>query len=116
VLWRHIPTRAKAFLDDVGIRRPKERYDDEEVAPRVRRFVWEHSEIFRGIMGDIWRSGLTISGTKSAIGMEGINIVGVVCNAEGRQPEKRKIQKIVDWPTPRSIRECRAFIGFCVYY
>src|SRR6202140_5811291 len=28
VLWRHIPTNAKAFLDDVGIRGPKSRYND----------------------------------------------------------------------------------------
>ena len=116
VLWRHIPDKCKPFLDDIGIKGPKDRYGDEEIFPEIRRFVWEHAQIFAGIMEDIWRSGLTISGAKSAIGMAGISIVGMVCDSEGRHPEQRKMQKILDWPTPRSVKDARGFIGICVYY
>lgn len=29
---------------------------------------------------------------------------------------KKKVQKIIDWPTPKSIKDARAFIGIVVYY
>ena len=67
-------------------------------------------------MRDAWVAGLTISGTKCAIGVPGITIVGMVCDYDGRHPEQKKVRKIVDWPTPRSIRDARGFIGIVVYY
>jgi len=82
----------------------------------VRQFVYDHAQIFRQFMHDVWIAGLTISGTKSAIGMSGIDIVGMVCDFDGRRPEEKKVSKIIRWPTPRSIRDTRAFIGIVVYY
>ena len=61
-------------------------------------------------------AGLTISGTKSAIGMKGIEIVGFLCDEEGRRPDPRKVAKILGWPTPRDTREARGFVGIVVYY
>jgi hypothetical protein len=60
--------------------------------------------------------GWTIAGAKASLAMPGINIVGMVCDYKGRHPEARKVQKILDWPTPRSTKDARGFIGFCVYY
>ena len=80
VLYRHIPHHAKPFLDDVGIRGPKTRYADAFLVSGVRRFVWEYAQIFRAVMRDIWVSGLTVAGTKLALGMSRINIVGLVCD------------------------------------
>ena len=67
-------------------------------------------------MHDAWVAGLTISGLKSAIGMPGIEIVGMVCDYNGRHPEARKVQKILDWPIPRTLRQARGFVGIAVYY
>src|SRR5205814_10394427 len=79
-------------------------------------FVWEHAQIFRQFMQDVWTSGMTISGRKSAIAMPGITIVGMVCDFNGRHPEQKKVQKIINWPTPQSVKEARGFIGLVVYY
>jgi len=59
---------------------------------------------------------MTISDLKSAIGMPGIKIVGFLCNEDGRRPQPKKVQRILNWPIPRSLREARAFIGVVVYY
>jgi hypothetical protein len=114
VLWRWLEY-AKPFLDDVAIRGPKEK-DEMEVLPGIRKYVWEHVEILDGVLGDIWRSGMTISGKKTAFAMPGIAIVGMICDYDGRHPDQRKVQKILDWPTPRSTKDARGFIGICVYY
>ena len=116
VHWKQIPDNARPFLDDVGLRGPKSRYDDVEISPGVRKFVWEHAQIFRQFMHDVWVSGMTISGTKTVIGMPGIKIVGMVCDSNGRHPEQKKIQKILNWPTPRTTKEARGFVGIVVYY
>jgi hypothetical protein len=116
VHWRQIPHHGRPFIDDFGLKGPKDRYNEEEVSPGVRRFVWEHAQIFREFMGDALRAGLTISGAKSAIGMSGINIVGMVCDYDGRHPDQKKVRKILSWPTPRSTKEARGFIGLAVYY
>ena len=108
VHWRQIPHFVWPFIDDCGIKGPKDRYGDEIIVVEVstgevgvRRFIFEHAEIFRTFMRDCWMAGLTISGTKSAIGMKGIEIVGFLCNEEGRKPDPRKVVKILDWPTAR---------------
>jgi hypothetical protein len=116
VHYRQIPHQVRPFLDDNAIKGPKSRYNDEESSPGIRRFVLEHTQIFRQFMRDAWIAGLTISGTKGAIGVPGITIVGMVCDYDGRHPEQKKVQKIVDWPTPKSIKEARGFIGIVVYY
>ena len=116
VHYRQIPHEVRPFLDDCGIKGPKDRYDDVEIAPDIRKFVFEHAQIFRRFMYDTWIAGLTISGTKCAIGMPGIAIVGMICDYDGRHPDQKKVAKILDWPVPRSTKEARAFIGVIVYY
>src|SRR5947207_14037857 len=116
VHYKQIPHEVRPFLDDCGIKGPKNRYDDVEISPGVRRFVYEHAQIFERFMSDVWTAGLTISGVKSTIGVPGITIVGLVCDYDGRHPEQKKVQKIIDWPVPESTRDARAFIGLVVYY
>src|SRR5437773_1016589 len=65
VHWKQIPKHARPFLDDVGLHSPKSRYNDIEISPGVRKFVWEHAQIFRQFMRDVWSSGMTISGRKT---------------------------------------------------
>ena len=116
VLWELVPEYARPFIDDIALKGPKSRYNDEEVSPGVRRFVAEHADLFRMLLRALWLSGLTVSGYKLAIGMPGIDVVGVICDYDGRRPEQKKVQKILDWPIPSSVTEARAFIGLCVYY
>jgi hypothetical protein len=83
VHYRQIPRFVRPFLNDCGIKGPSSRYGDEEIKPGIRRFVFEHSLIFRTFMHDCWVAGLTISGLKSAIGMAGVEIIGFLCDGHG---------------------------------
>ena len=69
VHWKQIPHSVLPFLDDCGIKGPKSHYNNTEITPGVRKFVYEHAQIFREFLHDCWMAGLTISGKKSAIGM-----------------------------------------------
>ena len=38
VHYRQIPREVRPFIDDIGIKGPKSRYNDEEISPGIRRF------------------------------------------------------------------------------
>jgi hypothetical protein len=117
VHYRQIPREpVRSFLDDIGIKGPKSRYNDEEISPGIWRFVYEHAQIFRTFMHDCWVAGLTISGLKSSIGISGIEIVGFLCDQDGRRLDPIKVQRILGWPVPKSLTEARGFIGIVVSF
>lgn len=93
VLFDHIPKRAKAFLDDVGIKGPKATYNNEELAPGIRRFVVEHIQNLDAVLADVERAGITIARAKSQFCYSGIKIVGFICDSDGRHPDTSKVLK-----------------------
>jgi hypothetical protein len=95
ILWLHLQ-HAKPFLHNVGIHGPEVK----DVAPGSGNLCWN--------MWKFWRESCDIFGVLvcqyKSLAMPGIAIVGMVCNFDGRHPEARKVQKILDWPLPKSIR------------
>jgi hypothetical protein len=116
VLKRWMPTICLAYLDDIGVKGPLTTYDNAEDLPGIRRFVREHIQNLDKVLDSLERAGLTMSGSKSQWCMNGVQIVGFICSAEGRLPETAKIIKILEWPAPVNTTQARAFIGVCVYY
>ena len=74
--WRQIPKEVRPFIDVCGIKGPKDRYNDKEILPGVRQFVYEHAQIVCQFMHDCWVARVTISEVKSVFGAPGIEIVG----------------------------------------
>ena len=116
ILQDHIPTCCRPFLDDIGVKGPRTRYNEKEAVPGVRRFVLEHISWLDSVLVDLERAGCTISGEKSQFCMPGIKIVGFVCDSEGRRPDSSKVIKLLEWDPCMDVRSARAFIGLCVYY
>jgi len=116
ILAKHIPHDAVVYLDDVGVKGPKTKYDNEEVSPGIRKYMLEHLQSLDRVLASIELSGAKLNGGKSQFCQSGIVIVGYACDYDGRHPEAAKVAKIVDWPPCLNITEARAFIGVCVYY
>lgn len=112
----NIPHRCRVFLDDVGIKGPISRYNDEEAYPGIRRFVMEHISNLDHVLADYERAGATVAGLKSSWCKPGIKIVGFVCTEEGRFPDAQKVEKLVQWPACSTLTEVRAFLGVATYY
>jgi len=60
--------------------------------------------------------GLKIKPAKCALFRTEIQFLGHLVTASGVQPLPDKIQAIKDWPTPRCLRDVRAFYGLIGYY
>ena len=115
ILKDHIPNKCRTFVDDVPVKGPTSTYNNEEIAPGIRRYVQEHILNLDAVLVDIERAGGTI-GPKSQFCLAGMKLVGFVCGAGGRSPDSQKVIKILEWPACTDVTQARAFIGVCVYY
>ncbi|KAI0997515.1 hypothetical protein K3495_g10672, partial [Podosphaera aphanis] len=109
------PNIACAFLDDIGIRGPESHYDDEEILPGIRRFIFEHLLNLDKTLERLERAGASI-GLKSQFCKSGLNVVGFVTDSDGRHPDSRKVEKILKWRDCKDVKEARSFLGVMVYY
>jgi len=107
------PEKALPFVDDVGVKGPKSRYDDEPIPenPKIRRFVWEYAHTLFTVLRLLSTAGATASGKKLVLGVRQVEIVGVLCDLEGTRPTHGTISKILNWPIPSSVTEVRGFLG-----
>jgi hypothetical protein len=120
VLQDEIPHAANIFIDDLPIKGPTTQYLDAQGKPEVlqensgiRRFIWEHAQDVHRIMHRVTCAGATFSGKKAQIALPEALIIGQQCNASGREPDKDKVSKILDWPILTSPKEVRRFLGLC---
>jgi hypothetical protein len=106
------------YLDDIDIKGPRDRYNDEEVSklPGIRRFMLEHIQNLDKVLADLERAGATISEEKSRFCVSGMKVVGYVCDSNERHPQATKVAKILQWKKPANASEARTFIGVCMYY
>ena len=120
ILQPEIPHIANIFIDDLPIQGPKTQYLDANGKPEVlkanpgiRRFIWEHAQDVHRIMHRVAHAGATFAANKAQICHPEVLIVGQHCNAKGREPDKDKIQKILNWPAPANGTDVRRFLGLC---
>ena len=91
------PHIAMLFLDDIGVKGLYTKYDNEEILPRVRRFVFEHIQMLDTTLERLKRAEACI-GAKSQFCHNEINIVGFIYGYNKRSPANAKIVKIIKWP------------------
>ena len=118
ILAPEVPHVARAFVDDVPVKGPKTRYELPEGGyetipghPNLRRFVYEHLTDVNRVLQRVKHAGGTFSGPKARICVPEATIVGYLCTYEGRKPVGDRVQKIMDWPTPKDVTAVRGFLG-----
>ena len=107
------PDRAGVFVDDIGIKGPKTRYNDEPIPenPNIRRFIWEYADTFDEMLATLVEVGGSAAGKKMVLATPIVHIVGSVCSLEGRRPHHSIIAKVLKWPTPKNPTDVRGFLG-----
>ena len=102
VYYRQTPHEARSFLDDLGLKGPKNQYNDEEIAPEIRKFVLEHVQTFKRFIHSTWMTDLMISGTKCDIDVPRITIVDMICDymediRSKRRSQRSLLDSFYDW-------------------
>lgn len=89
------------YLDDIIV-----------FAPDLRT----HLERLRQILCRLREVGLKLKPTKCKLLRRQVLFLGHVISANGVATDPEKVQAVRSWPTPRTLRELRAFVGLCSYY
>ena len=61
----YLQDQAKPFLDNLRVKGPKIKYNNEEVAPGIKGYVFEYIKNLNNVLVDLKRVGVTITGAKS---------------------------------------------------
>lgn len=76
----------------------------------------EHDRLVREVLKRLKDSGLAINPKKCVWEVQKIEYLGYIISHKGIQMSKEKIDCILKWETPRSLKETQSFIGFANFY
>ena len=76
----------------------------------------EHIQRLQLIMKCVQDAGLILNSKKCLFGATKIKVLGHVVSRGEVHPDPDKIEAVSRFPTPRSIRDIRSFLGLCSYY
>lgn len=78
--------------------------------------IKEHEQNLRQIFERFKKHGLQLQPTKCEFLRREVNYLGHVITEEGVKPDPKKIQCIVNYPTPTNAKEIKSFLGLVGYY
>ena len=120
ILKEEMPHIADIFIDDLPIKGPATIYPDKDGNPEVlpenpgiRRFIWEHAQDVHRIMHRVGHAGGTFSPPKIQLCRSEVIILGHKCTPDGRLPDPGKMDKVKNWPTLKTPKNVREFLGLC---
>jgi hypothetical protein len=100
------------------------------LAPFLRKFIlvvfddififsssWiEHLRHLRAVLNVLHTNSLHVKRSKCSFSTSTVSYLGHVISAEGVAMDASKIDSVITWPTPRSARGLRGFLGLAGYY
>ena len=110
-LQEEIPKNGNVFVDDVGLKGPTSNYNDEEIAPGIRRYVYEYAMTLDRFLTHFIQAGITASGKKLVLATPHLHIVGTIVSKEGWHLEHGLVTKILNWGPLTSVTDVRSFLG-----
>ena len=96
-----VEEKVAVFIDDVIIAMETEEGHDEIVEEVLRRL--EENDLFVKPKKYMWK-------------VKEVGFLGVIIGENGVRMEKEKIQGVVEWPVPKSVKDVQKFLGLANYY
>jgi len=93
--------KVAAFIDDVIVGTETEEGHDDIVVEIIRRL--EENDLYVKLEKCKWK-------------VREVGFLGVVIGPDGIKMEEEKMKGVVEWPTPKSVKEVQKFLGLANYY
>lgn len=90
-----------AYLDDILI------YSDSEE---------EHVEHVKKVLNKLREAGLYLDINKCEFHVKRVKYLGLIITTEGIEMDQKKVDAIVNWHTPRHVKDVQSFLGFANFY
>ena len=76
----------------------------------------EHDELVKEVMKRLVENNLYIKLEKCKWKVKKVGFLGVVIEPEGIKIEEEKVKDVLDWPTPKCVKNVQKFLGLANYY
>jgi len=93
--------KVAAFIDNMIVRTETEEGHDELVAEVIRRLE---------------ENNLYVKPKKCKWKVREVGFLGVIIGLDGIKMEEEKVKGIVEWPTPKCVKDVQKFLGLANYY
>ncbi|CAJ0648430.1 9416_t:CDS:2, partial [Entrophospora sp. SA101] len=101
VLSKEIGRFVVVYLDDINI---------------YSKSFEEHLEHLEIVFSRLRQAGLKLGKDKCSFAKTQLEFLGHIVGRDGLQPDPKKVEKVRDWPTPKTVKEIRSFLGLASYY
>ena len=101
ILFRYLNRFCVVYLDDILI------YSDT---------LEEHHKHVRAVLQELQAAGLQVDIDKTEFHVSETRFLGVIVGINGLRMDPQKIDAIVQWPVPKTLKQVQSFIGFCNFY
>jgi len=75
-----------------------------------------HDEIVKEVLKQLEENDLFIKPEKCRWKVKEVEFLGVVIGLRGVEMQKEKVEGVLNWPTPRNVKEVQKFLGLANYY
>jgi len=75
-----------------------------------------HDEIMEKLLRRMEENNLFVKPEKCVWKVKEVGFLGMIIGPDGVRMEKKKIQGVVDWLVPRSVKDVQKFLGLANYY
>nr|CAD1831522.1 unnamed protein product [Ananas comosus var. bracteatus] len=80
------------------------------------RTLEEHAGHLRRVLEVLRTNQLFAKQTKCFFGQQQVDYLGYVITAQGVSIDESKVEAMLKWPTPKTVRDVRGFLGLTGYY
>jgi len=75
-----------------------------------------HDEIVKEVLKRLEENDLFVKPEKCVWKVREVGFLGVIIGEDGVRMEKEKVQRVIEWPVPRSVKNVQKFWGLANYY
>ena len=96
-----VEEKVAVFIDNVMIVTETEEEHDKIVEEVLKRL--EENDLFVKLEKCVWK-------------VKEVEFLGVIIGEDGVRMKKEKVQRVIEWPVPKSMKDVQKFLGLANYY
>ena len=96
-----VEEKVAVFIDDIMVATETEEGHDKIVEEVLRRL--EENDLFVKPEKCVWK-------------VREVGFLGVIIGKDGVKMKKEKVQGVIEWPVPKSVKDVQKFLGLANYY
>jgi len=75
-----------------------------------------HNELVKEVLKRLEENDLFVKPEKCKWKVRKVEFLGVIISPKGVEMQKEKMERVLNWPVPRNVKEVQKFLGLANYY